>query len=514
MSDKPKMDRLETKSEEVVKLVHEVETSLYYLKLESHLEDMELRCSFTPLAKELEFTSDELLSLFEDIGVQGSIDQEAVKKFCHEASRGKSQNSTLLVKGISPKKGDDQRIEFLAKPSSEDVINFEAYDEQKDYHNLHLFDNVEKDQLIAEVFWATDGSPGVSVLGQEVEAMRGLMFKRERRPGKNVRLSDDDSKFYAEVSGRILYDEYRGIISVSDLYEVRDDVGYKTGNVDFIGHVVVNGDVNDTYNIKAGLSLKVNGHVGNSQISCGGDIEIIGVDGKGEGKITCEGNFKARYVHEASVEAKGDLEIIKESVNSNLCSEKVICATHGSIIGGDSIALCGIEVGEVGSDAHIPTKLTAGISYVIRQKIQELREELVSVEEEIAKMNKRLNPFVTNPRNLLALNDDGREKIKELAESLKERVSHKDEVGNELKDIREVSREDANPMINIMQAINPRVSLNLGTSTQVIKERQIIKATVLENSIFGGLRYTPTYRITRMAKDIEAEIVEREQKQK
>ena len=513
MADKTQNDRFETKGEEVVKIIHEVNSASYTLRLTAHKDEMELRCSFKPGSDCSKFSEEVFHSILVDAGVSAEIDNDAVSKLCYQASRKRTQKNILIAVGTKPVKGDDQRIDFLAKSSSENVIKFEEFDEKKDYHNLNLFDNVEQGELIAEVFWATDGTPGVNGLGQHVEAMRGLMFTRERRAGRNVTMSEDGSQFFADVSGRILYDQFRGVIEVSDTYEIRGDVGYKTGNIDFVGHVIVNGDVSDTYNIKAGLNIRINGHVGNSRIECGGDIDLIGVDGKNEARVLCAGNFKGRYVHEAGIEAQGNIEIVKEAVNANLHSEKVIYATKGSIIGGDSIALCGIEVNEVGSDAQVPTKLTAGISYILRQRVALLKADIVVLEDSITKIEKKINPFVTNPRNLLSLNDDGRKQIQELTEEFKETVSKKEQMAIELKEIRDSSREDANPMINILAAVNPRVSLNLGTSCEVTTQRKVLHCTVLENSLKGGLRFTSVYRLSSKAKDIESEIADRESQQ-
>ena len=136
-----------------------------------------------------------------------------------------------------------------------------------------------------------------------------------------------------------------------------------------------------------------------------------------------------------------------------------------------------------------------------------------STQQKQTKIEKKINPFVTNPRNLLSLNDDGRKQIQELTEEFKETVSKKEQMAIELKEIRDSSREDANPMINILAAVNPRVSLNLGTSSEVTTQRKVLHCTVLENSLKGGLRFTSVYRLSSKAKDIESEIADRESQQ-
>ena len=48
MADKTQNDRFETKGEEVVKIIHEVNSASYTLRLTAHKDDMELSCSFKP----------------------------------------------------------------------------------------------------------------------------------------------------------------------------------------------------------------------------------------------------------------------------------------------------------------------------------------------------------------------------------------------------------------------------------------------------------------------------------
>ena len=49
----------------------------------------------------------------------------------------------------------------------------------------------------------------------------------------------------------VIYDRRKEIIEVSDVYTIKGNVDYTTGDIDFIGAVEVMGDVTDTYHIKA-----------------------------------------------------------------------------------------------------------------------------------------------------------------------------------------------------------------------------------------------------------------------
>ena len=57
------------------------------------------------------------------------------------------------------------------------------------------------------------------------------------------------SKIYAESGGRPEFKDNR--LTISSIYEIKNDVCFETGNIDFDGHVVVHGSVLDDFSIEA-----------------------------------------------------------------------------------------------------------------------------------------------------------------------------------------------------------------------------------------------------------------------
>ena len=67
-----------------------------------------------------------------------------------------------------------------------------------------------------------------------------------------------------------------------------DGVNIKSGNVTFLGTVIVNGNVEDGYNVKASGNIEVNGAVGASRLESDGDIIVSqGIVGRDECDIWC-----------------------------------------------------------------------------------------------------------------------------------------------------------------------------------------------------------------------------------
>ena len=506
------VQRFETKSEEIVRVFHEETTRFYHLTLTIHKEGMELRASLSLIGPGGSLEREDFTKMFEALELSGTVNEENITVLCDAVGSGENVDNVLLIEGKYPVKGENQHIKFHVKPSSREPRQIEEYDERKDYHNLNLFENVGKNQLIAEVFPASDGVSGRTVTGAVVPAIRGLAFKRECRAGDSVITDDSGYKFFSKISGRVVYDQGKRVISVTDLYEIHGNVDYTTGNIDFVGEVIVHGDVTDTYNIRALKGVRVDGHVGNCIIDSDSDITIGGMDGGDIGFIRCGGNLKMKYVHGTTVECEGSIEITHESVHSKLQSIKAVIMPAGSIIGGEVIALTGVEANEIGSDAHIRTCVAAGISYIIKRRIADIRERLSGINAEIDRLNAKIDPFVTNPRNLMALNTQGREKIKEMAVELKKFIADKKDLEDELQKISQSSRADANPIISVSRSIEAGVVLTVGTTVQPVRQKVVQRMSIIENSESGGLRFTNYYPVTKRARDIEYAIVEQAKK--
>jgi uncharacterized protein (DUF342 family) len=474
--------RLETRAEEL-KIIYEDKTSLYDIIFYSSDADMKLSVSLTPNSNNFQFSSNELFLHLDNANIKVEIPKDKVSEFCKLVNNHKLIKDFPLSEGKRAIKGRDQWIEFFVKPLSKSTYkkdeNFK--DIKKDYHNQHLFDNIKEGDLIAEIHDPTEGTDGVNIFGQTVESVPGLKFDKNLTLTRNISLSQDKKKIFTNTYGLVLYDKLQNKVTVSDTLRVQN-VGLLTGDIDFIGKVIIDGDVEDTFNVKAEKEIIVKGHVGASRLESKTDIEIHGIDGKDEGEIICGGDLKAYYIHNVKVTAENNVIVHNEIINSQLHIEGSLLAERASIIGGDCIALHGIEVSEVGSHAVIPTILTAGISYQDRERCAELRKELLELETQMIKVNSSLNVYLLNPKILVTLNDAGKEKVRKLADTLKELVTKKDSMEQEVERLHKHSVDNANPVINILKMVYPSVKLVLGTKIINFNDPKTLRTTITIDS--------------------------------
>lgn len=499
---------LEQKGE--VKAFYDRDTPAYAIRLEPRKNDMELHGFIYPKRTGQVLSVEELRGIFKQLNVCGNIYEDGVARFCANANRGVRQEGVLLAKGIPPEDGVDGHLEFFAKPTTQ-KLEHEAEEHGKvDLQNLHLFDNVMVDQVIAKLHPPKPpGKQGISVVGDVIEP-------KESSPitiyvGKNVRIDRSGQCYIAELNGRIVFE--KETVSVTDEYVVEKDVGYSVGNIDFVGSVEVKHDVLDGFSVKAGKDIKVHGHVGACTLRAGGNIEIQGgMSGDKQqhrGYVYCGGSFMGRYLDNVYVEAMDGVMAVKEIVNSNVKTRGTVLIPEGAIIGGECVALKGVEAAELGSKVGIRTVVVNGVDFTKVDRLGELSKELDEIKNKVGDIRVKLAPLLKNPEGVVELTPEKKKAIKLMGEELRELIARETAIQAEHAAIRTQVRKEANNIVSVRKTLFNGVILSLGgVLNKEIKEPISKQLSLLENSRQRDeLRVVEYHSITNSAEEIEKRIV-------
>lgn len=294
-----------------------------------------------------------------------------------------------IASGTVPIDGKDGYVKYHFDPKQEVKPKILA-DGTVDYYNLGIIINVKKGQLIAEIFPPTKGTPGKTVKGKPVKAKNG----REARIiiGKNVVMSDDKSKLFANIDGQPIVSGNK--ISVLPILEIKGDVGPATGNIDFLGSITVFGNVKSGFSIKSAGDVEINGIVEAAEIESDSNIIIKrGVQGQGKGYLKANGSITARYIENATAEAGENIEILDASMHSSLSAGKNITAKgkKGLIVGGVARAGEKIIAKTIGSPMCTYTELEVGMDPSLKLKYQELCNKVHTIESDLHKIEQAVS---------------------------------------------------------------------------------------------------------------------------
>lgn len=505
------MERLETIAD--VKELCSLDKPAYTLHLDTHHSGLELWGSIKPKQKGDVMREKDLLAIFKEYGVTGELVRENFKLFCAKACLGQEQHDVLLAQGKAPVKGKDERVEFFVMPSS----NKPKYDVDSqgnvDNYNLHFFENAYPKQLICQTRLPEEGIAGISVTGQVIPAQKGLPFDAPPREGKDVRMEKEGSiyKFYARMAGRIVFENNE--ISISDYYLIAGNVGFETGHIDFGGTVEVKGDVVSDFNVIGRKGVIIKGNVGACLIESDADITIGGVSGDEKALIRCGGNLTARFINGATVECKGNMTIKNELVNCNTKCSGIIDVNLGAIVGGETMALAGIEARMIGSELGWKTIVHCGTCFIAEAKKANLNHKLESIEKQIEKIGKKLDPVIKNPKVMMIFSENDKEIIRELADIFGKLTLLRDKLLAEIHEIEKEAASRANPIINARKNLERGVEIIIGATKEFITQTIERPVTIIRNSRTARLRFIPLHPITDKAAIIDRELLKQEEEE-
>ncbi|AIQ69400.1 DUF342 domain-containing protein [Paenibacillus graminis] len=298
-------------------------------------------------------------------------------------------NRVPIAIGQPAVNGIDGRV-VLTVDLEEDRKPLEMADGKVDYKDLVRLHNVLKGQIIAKIIPPQPGKSGTMVTGEELPFRPGK--EAHFKVGKNVLVDQEETAMYAAIDGLVTLTD-KGKINVFPVYEVNGDVDYSTGNIDFVGTVVIRGNVLTGFTVKSAGDIRVVGGVEGADLISGGSIEITGgIIGYNKGLVSAGKNVKVSFIQDGNVVAGEDVIVSQSVMHSNIrAGRDVLCnGAKGLIVGGVVQAGERVVARTIGNTMSTATAIEVGVVPELRNEINELRQELRHLLENEDKTNKAL----------------------------------------------------------------------------------------------------------------------------
>jgi uncharacterized protein (DUF342 family) len=430
-------------------------------------DQTEVYFKFLRLDPGAELSSSELRDLLDEAGVVYGVNAGSIKNLAEKIGSGgleAGEENHLVAKGKSAQHGEDGRIDFLVDPSAENVFFDVDSDDVIDYKSNSLIQNVTEEQHLATLMKPTDPEDGVDVFGQTIEARVGNPMKIKLGPN----MVSDNDRIYSTCCGRFIKEE--DTLSVSPVYVVREDVGYRVGNINFIGKVEAQKDILDDFSVFAKEGIEVNGIVGAATVESDGSIILNGgMNGKGKGFLRSQGLIEAKYLNEVTVVAWGDISVQKSIINSIVKTKGKVDSQHGSVIGGEVTALMGVDVGSVGSDLGVITTLVAGQDYELKDRMKAYESQLLEIGQEVDRIDRIIGPILADKNKLTSLSVDKKKALKGLLEQLKRYREEQGRIRLEAEALEKETTSVSIKEIVVRKVMYSGVRIVIGNCKKVIK---------------------------------------------
>ncbi len=376
------------------------------------------------------------------------------------------QKSVMVAEADMPQKGDDGYIQYTHRMKNSISLN------QDDKGNINFkelgwFIQVSQGDVLAKKIPPTIGQGGKNLKGEEIPAVPGkeAVFKY----GKNVEETEDKTSLISAKDGRL---EYAGDkLQVNDVLTIKGNVDTGTGNINFGGDIVVNGDIKTGFEVNCVGSLEVNGVIEAANIIVGRDLVVKGgIQGNAKSSIKVSGSTICRFIENACVFSEGDI-ITDFVVHSNIScgSNLVVKGKKGLIVGGEIRVKNEINAQVIGSYMGTKTIIEIGLDPSQKNKLDAYRDELHSYEKKL----KELQPTIETGKQLLQRGlMDNIKKISfvKMLEDYNKTVQNISIVETEIQKIEKQLSEIRYGMMQVKDKIYPGVKITIGRYSRYIKD--------------------------------------------
>lgn len=348
-------------------------------------------------------SANQIIKAAQEHGVTFGFDKQAVVALAAKGSKGKpgADFQQVIALGKEPVHGVNAKFDQTVPCFKDRVLKPQTKDEKSDavdMRNLGRITSVKIGDLVMEKIPMVKGKRGCTVKGDvlEPEGAQDL----ELQAGNGTELDPKNPlRLIATIAG--LPRRLETGMAVEDVFEV-PKVDVSTGNIEYEGSVIVNGDVGEGMLIQANGDVNVTGYVDSATIIAKGDVVIgkaaIGrqVDAAGS-DISCstvvkaQGNVFIRHAQYIEVHCANLLTVEKQLLHSRIVAKNVLVGTeenpNGKIIGGDFSLVESLRAGILGapSGSRSDVRLNQLYDKIVskRDQLKEKMDEQKVIMEEI-----------------------------------------------------------------------------------------------------------------------------------
>lgn len=396
----------------------------------------------------------------------------------------------LVAEGEKPVNGHDAAIQYFFEVDKSKARLKESSTGRVDFKELNLIQNVVANQPLGKKIPAEKAKHGKTVTGKIITAKDGRDIPLPL--GKNVRLDDNGSTIISTINGQVVMSN--GRINVEEVYTISGDVSLRTGNVMFLGTVIVNGNVEDGFSVKASGNIEIYGNVGKAELDAEGDIIVHqGIAAKNSGHIHAGKSIWARFIENAVVEAGENVIVSDGIINSVVdANRKIVCqGKRAAIVGGHLRAAEEVNAKVLGSAVSgTETILEVGFDPKSKEKQEGLIGQADQLRRQIDELEKNILTLEALKKQKKVLPEDKEAILQEQSGRKADLEREHQEIQNEISSISNyLNALKVKGKVSAYGKIYPGVRITIRDQSYEVKNEQKGVTFFLEGSLIRTTRY-------------------------
>jgi uncharacterized protein (DUF342 family) len=381
---------------------------------------------------------EDVVSFLRNNGVVHGIKEDFLREFM---DRPRFNQLVTAAEGTNPGNGRDAYIQYNFETDQTKVRLREGFNGKIDFKDINIIQNVVENQPLAKKIPPEKGIPGSTVTAKTIPPKNGKDIVLPI--GKNVHVGDDGVTIFADINGRVTVAQEK--INVEPVLTVQGGVNIESGNIIFLGTVIVNGNVEDGFSVKAAGNIEINGTVEKAELDAEGDVVVHqGINGKGGGIVRAGRSVWARFIENSTVKA-GNMVIASDGIiNSQVDAlKRIVCnGKRASIVGGRLRTMEEINAKIIGSPmGGTETICEVGVSPQIKEEAAALTDKVEATEKELEEIKLDLQTLVNIKKQRQSLPEDKESYMNELLERRQELMANLQQSNERLEQIQKQQRE-------------------------------------------------------------------------
>ncbi|WP_294404690.1 DUF342 domain-containing protein [uncultured Clostridium sp.] len=287
---------------------------VYRLKDRKPATDLKLKSLKESNGFPCKFNVTEITSELGKAGIKFGLIKENIIK----AVNSDSCDKLLIAKGKKAVDDKPSEVNILFEIGDKKSLNSDTND-RIDYKNVYSINNINIGQELAKIIPEIPGEDGKNIKGEVIK--RKTIKSKPIKAGDGCRIEDD--KIIAKRPGRP--SSKNGVLSVNNVYNI-EDVNMKSGNINFIGDIEINGTVSEGMKVKAGNSIVIKKDLDNAEVIAGGEINVKGniINSKiYTGQVDIEKKEYLDLLNTYKEEVTKLVEDVKKLNESSNCTKKI-----------------------------------------------------------------------------------------------------------------------------------------------------------------------------------------------
>jgi len=427
------------------------------------------------------------LSAFKAGKIAHGIKEDLLREFI---DKPEYNEKILIAEGSKAKDGKDAYIEYYFETDQSKVRLKEGSNGKIDFKELNIIQNVTENQPLAKKVPAEQGMAGSTVTGKWLPATNGKDISLP--VGNNTHVSEEGDTILADINGQALL--ISGLVNVEPVYTVNGDVNLKTGNIIFLGTVIVSGNVEDTFSVKASGNIEIHGTVAKAELEAEGDIIINqGVNGKGGGRIHAGKSLWARFIENANVKT-GDMVIVSDGIiNSYVDAQnRIVCqGKRAAIMGGRLRAGEEINAKTLGNPSSgTETICEVGFDPKSKEEQEKLQEEKIDIEKQLEALNRDILSLVNLKKQRKTLPEDKEAALQEMMDHRNDLVTAQQKNAEKIQEIQMLLNSlKTRGRVSASTKVYPGVRVVIRDTIDDVRTEYKAATFVLENGLIRVTKY-------------------------